>query len=98
MTDIAPTPPATLARARRIGLAEGLRYVYTGNVHDREGGTTHCPSCRAPLIERDWYEICRYEVLPDGTCPHCGAVLAGRFGVFDGQQGRRRVPVRLAGF
>ena len=98
VTDIGPTPPATLSRARRIGLAEGLRYVYTGNVHDREGGTTRCPSCRASLIERDWYEIHRYDVLPDGTCSRCGTALAGRFGVFDGQQGRRRIPVRLAPF
>ena len=39
MTDVARTPAATLTRARRIALAEGLRYVYTGNVHDTDGGT-----------------------------------------------------------
>src|SRR5207302_4118837 len=35
------TPPATLTRARRIELANGLHYVYTGNVHDGEGGSTY---------------------------------------------------------
>ena len=32
MTDLPPTPPATLTRARNIAIEEGLRYVYTGNV------------------------------------------------------------------
>ncbi len=40
-----PRPPATLQRARDIARAEGIRYVYTGNVHDTEGGTTYCPGC-----------------------------------------------------
>ncbi|TMH48360.1 MAG: AmmeMemoRadiSam system radical SAM enzyme, partial [Betaproteobacteria bacterium] len=43
MTDIPPTPAATLTRARKIALGHGLRYVYTGNVHDPEGGSTYCP-------------------------------------------------------
>src|SRR5262249_31205164 len=38
MTDIPPTPPETLTRARAIARNVGLRYVYTGNVHDTEGG------------------------------------------------------------
>ena len=44
MDDLPPTPAATLGRARRIAQGEGLRHVYTGNVHDREGGTTSCPA------------------------------------------------------
>ena len=54
MLDTAPTPASTLTRARKIALAEGLRYVYTGNVHDREGGTTFCHGCGKPVIVRDW--------------------------------------------
>ena len=96
MMDLAPTPASTLMRARRIALAEGLRYVYTGNVHDREGGTTFCPGCGKPLIVRDWYDIRSYVVTPEGRCPHCDATLAGRYGRFDTAWGRRRVPVRLA--
>jgi pyruvate formate lyase activating enzyme len=45
MTDVPPTPPATLTRAREIALRHGLRYVYTGNVHDTDGGSTFCPGC-----------------------------------------------------
>jgi len=53
MTEIPATPPATLTRSRKIALDAGLHYVYTGNVHDTDGGTTCCPRCHAPLIVRD---------------------------------------------
>ena len=100
MGDLPPTPPATLTRARRIALDAGLHYVYTGNVHDREGGTTSCPSCHAALIVRDWYDIRRYDLTPDGACPHCHTAIAGRFGKALGRDGKafgpRRIPVHLA--
>ncbi|MFQ6047727.1 MAG: AmmeMemoRadiSam system radical SAM enzyme, partial [Gemmatimonadales bacterium] len=38
MLDKPPTRPATLRRARAIALEQGIRYAYTGNVHDLEGG------------------------------------------------------------
>ncbi len=96
MTDLAPTPALTLERARAIGLREGLRYVYTGNVHDRKGGTTLCPGCARPLIVRDWHEILHYDVTAEGRCSHCSAALPGHFGPFVAGWGRRRVPVRVA--
>jgi pyruvate formate lyase activating enzyme len=96
MTDVPPTPPATLSRARRIAAAHGLRYVYTGNVHDEEGGTTSCPSCGEALIVRDWYEIRAYRVTESGECPSCGARVAGRWGRFGKPFGSRRIPVRLS--
>jgi pyruvate formate lyase activating enzyme len=98
MTDIAPTPAATLTRSRRIAMEEGLRFVYTGNVHDREGGTTFCPGCAAPLVVRDWHRILDYRITEAGACPQCGAAIPGRFGRFElrGQFGRQRIPVRLA--
>ncbi len=95
MTDIEQTPAATLRRARRIALDAGLNYVYTGNIHDAEGGTTYCPSCRAPLIVRDWYQIERCDITPDGKCPHCATPIAGAFENFHGQFGRRRIPVAI---
>jgi pyruvate formate lyase activating enzyme len=95
MTDLAPTPAATLTRSRRIAQDEGLRYVYTGNVHDREGGTTFCPSCHGALIVRDWHAIEEYRLTPDGRCPDCATAIAGRFEAFEPRQqfGRRRIPV-----
>ncbi|OGB00425.1 MAG: AmmeMemoRadiSam system radical SAM enzyme [Burkholderiales bacterium RIFCSPHIGHO2_12_FULL_69_20] len=91
------TPGDTLQRARRIALAAGLRHVYTGNVHDAEGGRTACPGCQAPLIERDWHAVLHYALDERGGCPHCGTAIAGRFGQgLAGGFGRRRVPVRVS--
>jgi pyruvate formate lyase activating enzyme len=97
MLDVPPTPPATLRRARRIALAEGLRYVYTGNVHDREGDTTHCPGCGTALVERDWYRIEGYRLTADGHCPDCGTAIAGRWQPFaiKEQFGPRRIPLAI---
>ena len=96
MMDTPRTPPATLTRARNIGLKNGLRYVYTGNVHDARGGTTHCHVCGEALIVRDWYVLEGWNLSNDGCCLNCGTRCAG---VFDGRPGRwgaRRLPVRLA--
>ncbi|NRF69334.1 AmmeMemoRadiSam system radical SAM enzyme [Aquincola sp. S2] len=97
MTDRPPTPPATLTRARRIALDQGLKHVYTGNVHDGAGGSTYCAGCSALLIERDWYQIGDYRLTAEGGCPECGRRLAGHFAArFERGFGRRRIPVRLA--
>src|SRR5438034_201908 len=95
MTDIPPTPAATLTRARKIALGHGLRYVYTGNVHDPEGGSTYCPGCGSAVIARDWYSILDYRVTGDGKCKQCGAEIPGRFEEFKKSFGPRRIPVRL---
>ena len=97
LDSLPPTPLATLQRARRIALDAGLQHVYTGNVHDAEGGRTLCSGCGATLIERDWHTVQRYELDAHGACPHCGTALAGRFGAsFEGRIGQRRVPMRVA--
>jgi len=95
MRDVPRTPMATLTRARRMGLANGLRYVYTGNAHDVEGGTTSCGSCGSALIARDWYTILEWRLGPDGRCPDCHAAVPGVFEPAPGTWGARRAPVRL---
>jgi pyruvate formate lyase activating enzyme len=96
MTDVRPTPPATLTRAREIARLAGLNYVYTGNVHDQAGGSTYCPSCEKPVIVRDWHDIRAYRLDEAGACAACGARIAGRFQKFSRPFGPRRIPVRLA--
>src|SRR5258706_10562897 len=96
MLDVPRTPPETLSRARRIALDTGLRYVYTGNVHDPDGQTTHCPGCARPVIVRDWYNIRAYDVTDAGACVHCGATLPGVFDGPEGGWGARRLPVTIA--
>ena len=98
MMDTPATPPATLKRARRIALGNGLRYVYTGNVHDKEGGSTYCHGCGERLIGRDWYVLSEWNLTPEGACASCGTPCAGRFEGRPGTWGARRLPVRLRDF
>jgi pyruvate formate lyase activating enzyme len=98
MMDRPPTPPETLARARRIALRNGVRHAYTGNVHDAEGQSTTCRGCGRRLIARDWYALDEYQLDDDGRCLQCGSLLPG---VFDGPAGnwgpkRRAVPLGTA--
>jgi pyruvate formate lyase activating enzyme len=95
MDDHPPTPPATLTRARRIAMQNGLRYVYTGNVHDRIGGSTWCHGCGELLIERDGYELGRWGLTPAGCCAECGTKIPGVFAARPGTWGARRMPVQL---
>jgi len=71
-----PTPVATLRKARKIGLAEGLHYVYEGNIPGEGGENTYCPGCGAELISRFGFSI-RQDNLTDGRCSKCGQQLAG---------------------
>jgi pyruvate formate lyase activating enzyme len=96
MMDVPPTPPETLTRAREWGLRNGLNYVYVGNVHDSAGASTYCPGCGGEVIERDWYELGRWNLSDDGACLDCGTRLPGRFAGPPGRWGSRRVPVRLS--
>ncbi|HEY5646199.1 MAG TPA: AmmeMemoRadiSam system radical SAM enzyme [Pseudomonadales bacterium] len=95
MRDVPSTPAATLARARRIAMGNGVHYAYTGNVHDAEGGSTWCPECGSLLIERDWYRLGHWELDGKGCCRKCGHQVPGRFAAAPGQFGPRRIPVRL---
>jgi pyruvate formate lyase activating enzyme len=95
MRDRPPTPPATLSRARAIALRNGVRYAYTGNVHDREGQSTYCHACGQVLVSRDWYQLGTWNVAHDGVCAACGEPCAGMFQARPGHWGARRLPVRL---
>jgi pyruvate formate lyase activating enzyme len=96
MLDRPPTPPATLSRARRIALANGVRYAYTGNVHDEAGESTYCHGCGGRLIGRDWFRLTAWNLSDDGRCRSCGTPCAGHFAGPPGTWGPRRMPVRLA--
>jgi pyruvate formate lyase activating enzyme len=89
MLDRPPTPASTLGRARSIALANGVRFAYTGNVHDRAGGSTYCPGCGTCLIERDWYRLDGYRVTADGHCEACGTAVPGVFAGSPGTWGPR---------
>lgn len=95
MLDIPRTPPATLSRARKIAMQNGVNFAYTGNVHDSDGGSSWCPGCQALVIERDWYELGKWGLDENGACRNCGTAIPGFFDATPGHFGARRVPVRL---
>lgn len=98
MLDVPPTPGASLTRARRIAMNNGVRYAYTGNVHDKEGGSTYCHRCGAVLIGRDVYVLEEWNLNENGCCRFCGESCAGVFEARPGKWGPRRLPVRLRDF
>jgi pyruvate formate lyase activating enzyme len=70
------TPVETLHRARRIGEAAGLRYVYTGNIWGDDGESTRCPGCSETVIERRGFALMRV-AMSEGRCAACGHEIAG---------------------
>lgn len=74
LSHLPPTPMTTLRRAREIGVAEGLRFVYMGNVDEPGGEDTRCPRCGALAVQRDRYRVAARE-LRDGACASCGESL-----------------------
>ena len=76
LLDASPTPVATLRRARRIGMEEGLRYVYQGNVPGEGDENTYCYTCNALLIERSGFTLVENR-LQDAKCPECGTRIDG---------------------
>jgi pyruvate formate lyase activating enzyme len=95
LRDVPPTPPETLKRARQIAINAGIHYVYTGNVYDPAGQTTHCYVCDAVLIGRDWYDMTAWNLSADGRCGDCGARCHGVFETEAGRWGRSRKRLRL---
>ena len=80
MTDRGATPVATLLRACEIGAAEGLRYIYAGNIPGSVGKweDTRCPSCGETVIERRGFRVLRNRLV-DGACPKCRTSIPGRW-------------------
>lgn len=95
MRDVPPTPAATLHKARRIALENGVRYAYTGNVSDKRGQSTYCHACGHLLIGRNWYVLDEWGLDENGRCQLCHTPCAGVFEPTPGHWGARRLPVRL---
>jgi pyruvate formate lyase activating enzyme len=76
LADRPRTPLQSLRRAREIGLEEGLRHVYSGNVPGDEGENTLCAGCGAPVIRRFGFRVLE-NLLRAGRCPACATALQG---------------------
>ena len=74
MPSVPPTPVASLERACAIGVAEGLHFVYAGNVPGHEAENTRCPACGRMVLQRRGYQV---EAAFGGECPSCGTSISG---------------------
>ncbi len=78
LKNLPPTPVKTLDMAHEIARAEGLHFVYVGNVPGHKAQNTLCPGCGTILIERTGFKI-RQNLISDGKCPGCKTVVAGEW-------------------
>jgi pyruvate formate lyase activating enzyme len=76
LMNLPPTPVATLDRIRALALAEGLRFVYLGNVPGHAGEHTYCPGCHAVVIKRMGVALVENRIK-DGACPDCKRKIPG---------------------
>lgn len=95
MLDIATTPVDTLIRARDIAMQIGVKYVYVGNVADKNTNSTWCPNCGHLLIERRSYQMGQWGISPTACCEECNHSIPGIFEVQPGNWGARRMPIMM---
>ncbi len=76
LKNLPPTPVETLERAKKIGDAEGLHFVYIGNVPGHPAENTYCPKCRHLVIERAGFTVSQM-LLKDGRCRQCHYPIPG---------------------
>ena len=76
MTERGSTPVETLIQAREIGMAAGLKYVYTGNIPGQGGEDTFCPKCGEAVISRQGFLIVKNRI-EKGKCGFCNEPIDG---------------------
>jgi len=79
LTNLPPTPVATLEAAARTADEEGLQYVYIGNVPGHQRNSTFCPRCGERIIHRIHCDVLSVDV-EGGKCRFCGQEIAGIWG------------------
>ena len=76
LKNLPPTPLETLERAKAIADAEGLHYVYLGNIPGHPAESTYCPKCRRIVIGRAGFTVKEMH-LRKGKCEYCQQAIAG---------------------
>lgn len=76
LTELPPTPPDRIHRAKDIGYESGLHYVYTGNIPGDAGEKTFCHQCGVLLIDRFGFAV-EQNIIKNDCCPECGSAIPG---------------------
>jgi pyruvate formate lyase activating enzyme len=95
MSSTPRTSQRSLAKARQIALASGVRHAYTGNIADQACESSYCHQCGELVVERVRYQLGRWNLDPEGHCLGCGALCAGVYEGKPGNWGAKRVPVNM---
>lgn len=72
MMEFPPTPVPTLERLHAVAKAEGLDYVYLGNVWGHRLEHTYCPACGAVAVRRLGFAIREWNLDAASRCRACG--------------------------
>ncbi len=78
LSNLSPTPIEILKNIRKIGLSQGLKYVYLGNVSESRGQNTYCPDCGTLLISRKEFTTSILN-MKKGKCSNCNCLIVGKF-------------------
>jgi len=76
LKNLPPTPLGTLERAKEIADAEGLNFVYIGNVPGHQAENTYCPKCKKLIIDRIGFTI-RKNNMNKSRCGFCDNNIPG---------------------
>jgi pyruvate formate lyase activating enzyme len=76
MKNMPITPVPTLERAKAIADAEGLHFVYIGNVPGHPAQNTYCPKCKRMLVERVGFTASKM-LIRKSSCPFCQQPIPG---------------------
>jgi len=95
LSHLPSTPVGRLERWVEIGLEEGLKYVYIGNVPGHPFEDTYCHQCGEAVIRRRGFAVAR-ATLVDGRCPKCSTLIPGRFPKAIESTSGLRTPIRLS--
>ena len=72
MQDLPETPVRTLERMHGLAKAEGLEYVYLGNVWGHPLEHTYCPRCGTIAVDRLGFLIRSWTLDEQNRCRACG--------------------------
>jgi pyruvate formate lyase activating enzyme len=75
MMHLPSTPIESLKMAHDVARAEGVRYLFLGNIHQGGYEDTRCHSCGALVIERIGFSVKIVSLGKDSTCGKCGKRL-----------------------
>jgi pyruvate formate lyase activating enzyme len=72
LTDVGPTPSATLEMAVNRARDRGLSYVYAGNLPGSRWENTLCPGCGSEVIQRWGFTLAKINLDEENRCKNCG--------------------------